>query len=122
MRSHLPLRVGVPVAAVALWQAAALLRDSVCFPPPARILGHAHRLWFDGPASRLFLTDDAVANLPPSVGRVLAGFGTAAVCGIVPGLLLGALGHLLNSLLLAVERLVDPFAHRGGDADGTHRP
>ncbi|MFG3256785.1 ABC transporter permease [Streptomyces sp. NPDC048172] len=112
MRSHLPLRVGVPVGAVLLWQAAAVLRDSVYFPPPARIARHAHRLWFDGPASRLFLTDEAVANVLPSVGRVLAGFGTAAVCGIVLGLVLGRsrTAYALCDPLLQFARAVPPPA------------
>lgn len=83
------LRLGVPVCAVALWQLAARAHHSVFFPTPARILAHAHHLWFSGPAGRLFLTDEAMDDLLPSIGRVLAGFALAAVGGIVIGLAVG---------------------------------
>lgn len=85
----LALRLGVPVAAVVLWQLAARAHGSVFFPTPARIVEHGYHLWFSGPAGRAFLTDAAVRDLLPSLGRVLAGFALAAVLGIVLGLALG---------------------------------
>jgi ABC-type nitrate/sulfonate/bicarbonate transport system permease component len=83
------LRLGVPTGAVLLWQFAAQTHHSVFFPTPARIAVHAYRLWFSGPAGQLFLTDAAIDNLLPSIGRVLTGFALAAACGIVLGLALG---------------------------------
>ncbi|MEV7085308.1 ABC transporter permease [Streptomyces sp. NPDC093085] len=83
------LRLGVPVGAVLVWQWAAWAGGSVFFPTPARILAHAHTLWFSGPAGRLFLSDNAFAHLLPSLGRVLGGFCAAALCGVLLGLVVG---------------------------------
>ncbi|MFD5752916.1 ABC transporter permease [Streptomyces sp. NPDC127033] len=110
-RTVLP-RVGVPLGAVAAWQLAAWAYGSVFFPTPASILAHGHALWFAGPPGRLFLTDDAVANLLPSLGRVIAGFALAALCGIVLGLVLGRSrdAYALCDPVLQFARAVPPPA------------
>lgn len=83
------LRWLVLALAVAVWQLAARAHGSVYFPPPAEIAGHAHDLWFSGPAGHLFLTEAAVADVLPSLGRMAAGFGIAAVAGIALGVAIG---------------------------------
>ena len=40
-----------------------------------------YHLWFSGPAAHLFLTRDAIGNILPSLGRVLAGLAIAAAGG-----------------------------------------
>jgi ABC-type nitrate/sulfonate/bicarbonate transport system permease component len=95
-------RWAVLVAAVALWEPAARLGDSPFFPPPSAIaVALCDRLWF---------SDLAVAHLIPGVGRMLAGWGIAAVCGVVAGLALGRSGVVLQYLspLFAFVRAVPP--------------
>lgn len=106
------LRLAVPAVAVPGWELAARAHGSVFFPPPSRVVAHAWRLWFSGPPGRLFLTDSAVGNVLPSVGRVLAGFALAACCGIVLGLLLGRsrTAYALCDPLLQFARAVPPPA------------
>lgn len=95
-------RWAVLVAAVALWEPAARLGDSPFFPPPSAI---AVALW-----DRLWFSDLAVAHLVPSVGRMLAGWGIAALCGVAAGLALGRSGVVLQYLspLFAFVRAVPP--------------
>lgn len=83
------LRWLVLALAVAAWQVAARAHGSVYFPPPAEIAGHARDLWFSGPAGHLFLTEAAVADILPSLGRMAAGFGIAAVAGTALGVAIG---------------------------------
>jgi ABC-type nitrate/sulfonate/bicarbonate transport system permease component len=74
---------------VLVWQAATgYVRDSY-FPTPVTIVAKMHELWFSGPVRRLFLTDEATANILPSLGRLLVGWGIGGAIGIVLGLLLG---------------------------------
>ncbi len=95
-------RWAVLVAAVALWEPSARLGDSPFFPPPSAI---AVALW-----DRLWSSDLAVAHLIPGVGRMLAGWGIAAVCGVVAGHALGRSGVVLQYLspLFAFVRAVPP--------------
>ncbi len=88
LRAALP-RWAVLLAAAAGWQVWARLQRSAFFPPPSAIAARMYRLWFSGPAARLFLTPDAIGNLLPSLGRVLAGLAIAAVAGAAVGLALG---------------------------------
>jgi ABC-type nitrate/sulfonate/bicarbonate transport system permease component len=75
--------------AVAGWQAAAALAADPFFPTPATILGRMHELWFAGPADRLFLTDGAIGNVLPSLGRLALGFAVGALLGVVLGVAVG---------------------------------
>ncbi|MDC2956921.1 ABC transporter permease subunit [Streptomyces gilvifuscus] len=88
-RRTLLLRLLVLLLTLAVWQSAARARGSVYFPPPSRIARRAHDLWFSGPVRHVFLTDAAVGNVLPSLGRMAAGFGIAAVCGIGLGVAVG---------------------------------
>lgn len=86
---HALLRWSVLASAVALWQLAARAHRSVYFPPPVDIARHAVDLWFSGPVGHVFLTEEAVGNILPSLGRMAAGFGIAAVAGIALGIAIG---------------------------------
>jgi ABC-type nitrate/sulfonate/bicarbonate transport system permease component len=79
----------VLAAAVAVWQVWATARKSPFFPPPSVILTHMRQRWFSGPASHLFLTADAVGNILPSMGSLLAGLGVAVAVGVPLGIALG---------------------------------
>ncbi|MFJ9539971.1 ABC transporter permease [Streptomyces sp. NPDC101225] len=109
---HVLLRVVVLVVAVALWQGAAQAHASVYFPPPGRIAARAHALWFSGPVGRGFLTDAAVADILPSLGRMAAGFSIAAVTGIALGLAVGRSrrAYALCNPVLQFARAVPPPA------------
>ncbi len=74
---------------VAVWQAAAAAADDPFFPTPATIVGRMRDLWFSGPASRLFLSDAAVGNILPSLGRLALGFAGGALLGVVLGVAVG---------------------------------
>jgi ABC-type nitrate/sulfonate/bicarbonate transport system permease component len=74
---------------VLVWQAlTSYARDSY-FPTPLTIVRKMHELWFSGPAGNLFLTDEAIANILPSLGRLLSGWAIGGAIGIVLGLVLG---------------------------------
>jgi ABC-type nitrate/sulfonate/bicarbonate transport system permease component len=77
------------VVLVVLWEAATRAAGSAFFPPPTTIVERMHFLWFSGPPERLFLTDQAVENILPSLGRVAIGLAGGAVAGILLGLALG---------------------------------
>jgi ABC-type nitrate/sulfonate/bicarbonate transport system permease component len=72
-----------------IWELWARARPSSFFPPPSQIVARMYDLWFSGPATRLFLTHDAISNILPSLGRVLAALAIAAVAGGGLGLALG---------------------------------
>ncbi|WP_179382361.1 ABC transporter permease subunit [Streptomyces sp. SA15] len=109
---HALLRWSVLVVAVGAWEVAARAHGSVYFPPPGRIAGHAHDLWFDGTVRRAFLTEAAVRDILPSLGRMAAGFAIAAVAGIVLGLAVGRSrrAYALCNPALQFARAVPPPA------------
>lgn len=86
---HALLRWSVLASAVGVWQLVARAHGSVYFPPPVDIARHAVALWFSGPVRHVFLTEEAVGNILPSLGRMAAGFGIAAVAGIALGISIG---------------------------------
>ncbi|MFJ8535962.1 ABC transporter permease [Streptomyces sp. NPDC093591] len=109
---HALLRWLVLALAVAVWQLAARAHGSVYFPPPAEIARHARDLWFSGPVRHAFLTDVAVADVLPSLGRMAAGFGIAAVAGIALGIAVGRSRRVyaLCNPVLQFARAVPPPA------------
>ena len=109
---HLLLRLVVLAVALALWQVTARAHGSVYFPPPGRIAHRAYALWFSGPVRRAFLTEAAVGDLLPSLGRMAAGFGIAAVAGIGLGVAVGRSrrAHALCNPVLQFARAVPPPA------------
>ncbi|MFI9827431.1 ABC transporter permease [Streptomyces sp. NPDC051913] len=86
---HALLRWVVLALAVAVWEMAARAHASVYFPPPVRIAHHMYDLWFSGPVRHVFLTEAAVADILPSLGRMTAGFALASVAGIALGVAVG---------------------------------
>ncbi|WP_405145404.1 ABC transporter permease [Sphaerisporangium sp. NBC_01403] len=78
----------VPIV-IAAWELGTRQADSTYFPPPSEIIARMHELWFSGPASHLFLTDQALANFPPSLARLFGGWALASVIGIGLGVALG---------------------------------
>ena len=96
-------RLVVLAAAVAAWQLGTKAADSPFFLPPSAIFPSMYHQWFSGPASHLWLTPDATANLLPSIARVLAGWVIAAVAGIALGVAIGRLPLLAD--------LTEPIVH-----------
>lgn len=74
---------------VAGWQLWTSQSHSAFFPPPSAIVAQMYHLWFSGPVTHLFLTHDAIGNLLPSLGRVLAGLAIATAIGVPLGIALG---------------------------------
>jgi ABC-type nitrate/sulfonate/bicarbonate transport system permease component len=98
------------VVAVAAWELATRGAADVFFPPPSRIAARMYDLWFSGPATHLWLTSDAVANVLPSLGRMAAGLAGALVTGVTLGLVLGRSERVRAYLdpLLQFGRAVPP--------------
>ncbi|MFJ1766798.1 ABC transporter permease [Amycolatopsis sp. NPDC088138] len=82
-------RWAVFVACLLVWQALTAYFDDTYFPTPVEIAGKMHALWFSGPASHLFLTQVALENIVPSLGRLLAGWLVGGAAGVILGLVLG---------------------------------
>jgi len=99
----LAARLVVIAAVVAAWQLGTQAADSPFFLPPSQIVPAMYHQWFSGPASHLWLTPDATANLLPSIGRMLAGWAIAAVAGIGLGVAIGRLPLLAD--------LTEPVVH-----------
>ncbi len=98
-------RLLVIAAAVAGWQLGTEAADSPYFLPPSAIASSMYHRWFSGPASHLWLTSDATANLLPSLGRMLGGWAIAALAGIALGVAIGRLPLLAD--------LTEPVIHFG---------
>jgi ABC-type nitrate/sulfonate/bicarbonate transport system permease component len=96
-------RLVVIAAVVAAWQLGTQAADSPFYLPPSQIVPAMYHQWFSGPASHLWLTPDATANLLPSIGRMLAGWAIAAVAGIATGVAIGRLPLLAD--------LTEPVVH-----------
>jgi ABC-type nitrate/sulfonate/bicarbonate transport system permease component len=77
------------ILCVIVWQVATGIAQDTYFPTPVTIAQTMYQLWFSGPAGHLFLTDLAVRNILPSLGRLLAGWAVGGAIGIVLGMALG---------------------------------
>jgi ABC-type nitrate/sulfonate/bicarbonate transport system permease component len=108
----LATRLLVLAAAIAGWQFGTKAANSPYFLPPSAILSAMYHQWFSGPASHLWLTHDATANLLPSLGRMLAGWAIASFAGIALGVAIGRLPLLadLTEPLVHFARAVPPPA------------
>jgi len=98
-------RLLVLAAAVTGWQLGTTAASSPYFLPPAQIGSGMYHRWFDGPATHLWLTTDATANMLPSLGRMLGGWAIAAAAGIALGVAIGRLPLLAD--------LAEPLVHFG---------
>jgi ABC-type nitrate/sulfonate/bicarbonate transport system permease component len=98
------------VVAIALWEVAARRVADVFFPPPSAIVRRMYDLWFSGPLRHLFLTDDALGNVLPSLVRMAIGLGAALVLGVTLGLALGRSPRLSGYVdpLLQFARVIPP--------------
>ncbi|SPL97570.1 Alkanesulfonates transport system permease protein [[Actinomadura] parvosata subsp. kistnae] len=105
-------RTLVLVVLVLLWEAATRLAASAFFPPPSTIVTRMHAMWFSGPAGQGFLTDLAVANILPSLGRMALGFAGGALAGVVLGLAVGLSARAYDYLdgVLQFLRAIPPPA------------
>ncbi|GGL21654.1 nitrate ABC transporter permease [Sphaerisporangium melleum] len=92
----------VPVAIVA-WELGTRQAESFYFPPPSAIVIRMHELWFSGPASDLFLTEEAIENFGPSLGRLFTGWILACLIGITLGIALGRSATLYDYVNPIVE-------------------
>lgn len=77
------------VLAAGAWEWGARAAHDTFFPPPSKIVGRMHHLWFSAGADRFFLTKQATGNIFPSLGRMAAAFVLSAIAGVVLGMLLG---------------------------------
>lgn len=83
------LRWGAPLAALVAWELVTRAAASPFFTPPSQIAARMYELWFSGPPTRLFLTEEATGNILPSLGRMALGLGLAIVVGVALGVALG---------------------------------
>ena len=74
---------------VVVWEVGTRAAHSPFFPPPSRITSRMYDLWFSGPATRLFLTSSATADVVPSLLRMATGLAISLVAGVGLGLALG---------------------------------
>ncbi|WP_188190771.1 ABC transporter permease [Nonomuraea sp. SYSU D8015] len=95
-----------------LWEVATRAAGSAFFPTPSTIVARMHAMWFSGPPSRLFLTDLAIDNVLPSLGRMAAGFAGGALAGVVLGLAVGLSARVYDYLdgVLQFLRAIPPPA------------
>lgn len=87
--AHWLVRLWIIPVAVVCWEFVTRWYDNVFFTPPSQIAVRMHEQWFSGPVSRLFLTEDAIGNILPSLGRLFAGWVLACVLGVVLGVAAG---------------------------------
>lgn len=79
-------RLWVIPFALVVWEFVARAVADTDFPPPTTIVARMYELWFSGP---YVLTDVAVDNVLPSLGRMFGGWVLAAVLGVLLGVVLG---------------------------------
>ncbi|SEM16253.1 ABC transporter permease [Nonomuraea pusilla] len=105
-------RLVVLAVLVAAWEAATRAAGSPFFPPPSQIVARMHAMWFSGPPGRLFLTDPAVDNILPSLGRMAAGYAGGALAGVALGLAVGLSARVYDYLdgVLQFLRAIPPPA------------
>jgi ABC-type nitrate/sulfonate/bicarbonate transport system permease component len=109
---HRLAQLAVLVVLVAGWELATRLAEDPFFPRPSKIAKNMRELWFSGPASQLWLTENVREDIVPSLSRLLGGWAIAAVIGIGIGVALGRLPMLADYLgpLLHFLRAVPPPA------------
>jgi ABC-type nitrate/sulfonate/bicarbonate transport system permease component len=97
---------------IAVWEVATLLAASPFFPTPSTIVTRMHAMWFSGSPATLFLTDAAIGNILPSLGRMALGFAGGALAGVLLGLAIGLSARVYDYLdgVLQFLRAIPPPA------------
>ncbi|GAA3666122.1 ABC transporter permease [Nonomuraea antimicrobica] len=105
-------RALVLLGLVLVWEVGTRLAGNPFFPPPSTIVARMHAMWFSGPPATLFLTDAAVGNILPSLGRMALGFAGGALGGVVLGLAVGLSARVYDYLdgVLQFLRAIPPPA------------
>lgn len=95
---------------IAGWELVTWQMADPFFPRPSVIIQRMFTMWFRGPASHLFLSEQAVSNFAPSLLRLTLAWVTASVAGVVLGVALGRTPWLNDYLdpLLQFGRAVPP--------------
>jgi len=91
-------RAWLVAVAVVVWELVTRAVGENDFPPPTKIVSVLRELWFGGPASHLFLTDNAVDDFSTSLTHLFIGWAAAGAAGIVVGAAIGR-SEILNDLL-----------------------
>lgn len=71
------------------WEVFALASPTVFFPPLSDVLVQFRKDWLSGDPSKLFMSSNFYDTVPVSLGRLAAGWGLAAIIGVLFGLALG---------------------------------
>ncbi|RVX48018.1 ABC-type nitrate/sulfonate/bicarbonate transport system permease component [Nonomuraea polychroma] len=100
------------VVLIVVWETVTRVAGSPFFPAPSTIVARMHTMWFSGPPTTLFLTDTAIENILPSLGRMAAGFTGGALAGVVLGLAVGLSARVYDYLdgVLQFLRAIPPPA------------
>ena len=93
------------VVIVVAWELVTRLVKETYFPPPTTIVSSLHELWFSGPASQLFITDNALDDFSTSLTHLFIGWAVAGAVGIVVGAAIGRSQTLYDLLNPALEFL-----------------
>src|SRR5262249_1066336 len=99
------------IALLVIWQLAAMRAGSIFFPTPLEIMQRVVELWLSGPPDAFFLGPGVFNDILPSLARLLAGWGIAAVVGIVVGVVIGrsrASSDLLDPSLQFLRSIPGP--------------
>ena len=94
-----------------IWELATRAANDAIFPPPSKIVPALHTLWFNGPASHLFLNSDALDDFSSSLGHVFAAWLISGVLGLSLGFVIGRsqlISDLLDPILQFVRALPAP--------------
>ncbi|MFD0904899.1 ABC transporter permease [Actinomadura sediminis] len=82
-------RVWLVAAAVVLWELVTRAVNETYFPPPTEIVRTLKDIWFSGPASHLFLSDDALEDFSSSLKNLFIGWAAAGLLGVLIGAAIG---------------------------------
>lgn len=107
---RLGLQLAVLAATLGVWEIATQQAEEAYFPPPSVFFPQLQEVWFSGPPSQLFLTDEALHSLVPSLTKLATGWAIAAAIGVLLGLALGRFRVLAQYLdpVLQLGRAVPP--------------
>lgn len=103
-------RAWLVVIFMGTWELVTRAVNETYFPPPTTIVTALHELWFSGPASQLFLTEEALDDFSTSLAHLFIGWAAAGAVGVVIGAAIGR-SRVMNDLfdpILQFLRAVPP--------------